>query len=72
MCFFVFFYYDKGDIQDIKSGGYPFVTLEYFFVSPFSEHGDIAYFADIVSPSGYHTNGVTSFWNVTLHLKLPY
>ena len=53
-------------------GGYLFVTLEQFVYHHFTKHGDVAYFAYMVSPHGYHTSGVTRFLNLTLYLKLPY
>ena len=40
--------YDYGYIQDIKSGGNPFVTHKHFCYHHFTEHGKIAYFAYIV------------------------
>jgi len=45
VCFFPLDH-DLGYIKDIQSGGYFFVTLE---------HGDISYFAYIVTPQGYRT-----------------
>jgi len=38
----------------------------------FFKHGDIAYFAYMVSPHGYHTSDVTSLFKPNFCLKLPY
>ena len=51
----------------------PFVTLEHLFITIFMGPGNIAYFANIVPPQGYHTEGIINrFQSNFIYLKLPY
>ena len=59
---FFSFDYAKGYIQDVNLAGTFLLPLGNFCYHHFTEHGDIAYFAYMVTPHGYHTSGVTSLF----------